>query len=296
VETPAQRPRPTPPPVQDEDRPRRRRDGDDTEPPPRSRPRREEDDPDDQRIRDRRGKTGRQRDEEEEVEEVEEVRSRPGGKQRAEEEEDEDRPRRKRSRDDDEEEDYDDRPARRRRREEDEEEGDYDDDRASRKEARRRGKASGLWFLFAAIATIAMLLVNTASGVYVLTTLPQLLPNAQLATTIKVSALGGLIGCGLVEVIGAIFQFMARSSLGSVRGKGKVITAIVFAFIFGVVYAIRVVTNTFAVVQPAIAGLRTVALLMVVVGAAGSFFNLFAAIKGVVTLNNIDVKRAFRRR
>jgi len=285
TETPAKRPRPAPPPVveEDDERPRRRRDEEDEEPPPRSRRRRTDDDDEEgeEDIREGRRETRRPRDEEDAVEEEESGRS---GRRRRREEEDE-------------EEDYDDRPRRKRRPVE--EDQDYDSE-AGRKRARRHGKAAALWFLLAAIATLVLLAFNTIVGIYVLSKLPdQLVPNAQIAaqvaTTVKWTLIAALLGCGVVEIIAVIFEFLARSSLTSLRGKGKVITAIVFAFILGTTYAIRAVRDVIAVVQPVAFMPKILTIVLIVLAAAAAFFSLFAAIKAIVTLNNLDVKKAFRR-
>ena len=105
----------------------------------------------------------------------------------------------------------------------------------------------------------------------------------------------GMLGCGVVGVIGVILQFQASASLKSLTGKSKVITAIVFGFIFGVLFAVGVMINLALVSEVPGGSLKTLVLGTILVGAITAFFNLFAAIKGIVTLINPAVKRAFRR-
>jgi predicted Zn finger-like uncharacterized protein len=275
VEAQAKQPRPSPPPPPPpEDRPRRRREEEEEVPSP-PRKRREPDD-DAEVGRERRGETRRQRDDE-----IEEERDRPGRRSRADEEEEEDyddRPRRKRR--DEEEDDYDDRAARRREEDED------DDDKASRREARRRGKSAALWFLIAAITTLVMLAINISSNLFV---------TARFGA-FDASRVAGMLGCGVIVISGAILQIQASSSLKSFRGKGKVITGIVFGFIYAVLFGIGAVINLLGLALVPGGILKVMVLFTLILSAITLFVNLFAAIKGIVTLNNVDVSRAFRRR
>ncbi len=106
--------------------------------------------------------------------------------------------------------------------------------------------------------------------------------------------IAGLFGCGLVGIIGALFEFYAASSLKSFQGKGRVVTAIVFAFIFGALFAFGVVVNLLALGFLPGGFLSVLFFLEVVLRATGCFFNVFAGIRGIMALNNAEVSRAFR--
>src|SRR5262245_51322581 len=118
-----------------------------------------------------------------------------------------DRPRRSRDRDYDDE-DYDDR-SRRGRREVDDDD-DYDGYQSSRKEARRRGQSSAVWFLLAGIVTLVVIVMNIITSLLV--TGPAQGPNVG---AYQAGRIVGILGCGVVGVIAAIFQFLASSNLKS---------------------------------------------------------------------------------
>ncbi|GEM_PF-4567728 len=248
------------------------------------------------------------------VEVVEEAPPRP--RRPREDDEDDDRPRRSRARDEDEDdddrprrsrrrdEDDDDRPRRSRRRDEEDdddrprrrddyEDEDIDENRGGRKEARRRGKSAALWFLLAGIVSLVTVALSVTSNLVIAATFP-----APGIAAYNAGRIAGMIGCGVIGVTGALSHFMASSNLKSFDKKSTVVTAIVFGFIFGVLFGIGVIINLIAVM--ALPGgfpmLTVLVFIAIIVGATTSFFNLFAAIKGITTLGNRAVKRQFDRR
>ena len=216
------------------------------------------------------------------------VEEAPRPRRRLEEEDDDDRPRRRRD------EDEDDRPRSRRRHYDDEDDEEFVQGyTTSRKEARRRGKSAGVWFIIAGIAILATVAINLIVNLSFSSNFggPPGFGGAYLAGKIA-----GVIGCGAVAVLGAVFHFLAAARMKSLSGRGQVITAIVFGFVFGVIFGIISIFNIVALVALRVGGsLMVLIFLQMVLGATTSFFNLFAAIKGIVVLNNPAVSRAFRR-
>jgi hypothetical protein len=213
----------------------------------------------------------------------------------------EETPRRRRRRREDEE-DYDEedsRPRSRRRDDDEVEEGDddYDDGKSRRRKARRGAKNASLWFLIAGIVTLAMVVLNIGSNLYVSARFGGAAahPNAAAQQGAQAGQIVGLLGCGLIGIAGAIYQFQASASLKSLRGKGKVTAAIVFGFIFGVLFGIGVVINLALMSRLPADFPSGLVVLAIAAGAITSLVNLLAAILGIVTLNNPAVSRAFRR-
>jgi predicted Zn finger-like uncharacterized protein len=184
-----------------------------------------------------------------------------------------------------------------RRREFDED--DFGDIRDTRSDAVRRVNSASVWFLLAGIATMVLLIINIGSTLYVRVRLDNAgMMEARDAARVAgrtVGLIGGLIGCGVVGLIGVVFQFMASASLRSFTGKGKIITAIVFAFIFGVAFGIGLIVNLTVVARVPSGAFQIVVFVTMILGATTTFFNFFAAIKGIITLNNPAVGWEFRR-
>jgi predicted Zn finger-like uncharacterized protein len=208
----------------------------------------------------------------------------------------EDRPRRRRVQDDeddrprrrprDDEDDYD-RPRSRRGRDDD----DYDDvDRkADKREARRAAGGAALWFTLAGIVTLIMITLSIASNLYITLSLAPAGANAG-------PRIVGMLGCGVVVIVGAIGHFLAASSLRSLDGKGRVVSAIVFGFLFGALFGLGVVINILLLSQVPAGFLTAMVFVALILGGLACFFNFFAAIRGIVALNNRAVSRAFSRR
>jgi hypothetical protein len=201
---------------------------------------------------------------------------------------------RRRSRDEDEDADED-RPRRRRYQDEEEEEDEDYDRKALRREARRRGNAAAIWFVIAAIISLVMAALNITGNLMSMGQAGQPQGDAAFQAGFKAGQIGGILGCGAVVLAGAICQFQAGSALRSLRGKGKVVSGIVFGFIFGVVFLIGLAINSLGLAFLPAGAHKTLVMFAIVVGLAACGLNFFAAIKGLVTLNNIDVGRAFRR-
>lgn len=184
-------------------------------------------------------------------------------------------------------------PPRFRARDHDDDDYDYDEDH---EEARQRGKAAGVWFILAPIATIVLATYNIAT--YLVAS--QDMNAGRIDDATRMGQVIGLVGCGGVVVLGAIFMFLASAGLNSFKSKGIIITAIVFAFLFAVVFGLGVLVNVVVVVTGPGRGVPDAVLAMaygtIVLGSATVFVNLFAAIKAIVTLNNPAVAWAFRHR
>jgi hypothetical protein len=106
-----------------------------------------------------------------------------------------------------------------------------------------------------------------------------------------------MIGCGLVALVAALFEFLAAGCLRSFRAKGIVVTAIVFGFAFGTLFSIGFILNVVslgAVLRLFSSGMVTIVIVQMVAGGLTCFFNFFAAIKTIIVLNNAAVNRAFR--
>jgi predicted Zn finger-like uncharacterized protein len=210
-------------------------------------------------------------------------------------ESDERLPRRARGRrDDDDDFDDDERTsprARRRRDDDDFDEDDSDDYKPRRSQALRKAKAAGIWFIIAGILTLTMIALNIGSTLYVNARLGDVGRNAGE----KVGRNAGLFGCGAIAVTGAIFQFLASASLRSFQQKGRVTTAIVFGFIFGALFGIGLVINLSLIAQVPAGWMRGLVWVTIIFGGTTSAFNLFAAINGIITLNNRAVRKRFRR-
>ena len=250
-------PRPAPPPREEIEE----------EPTPRRRRDRDEED-DDDRPRRRRGRDEDDRDEDDRYEE-------------------DDRPRRRRDRDDD-----DDRPRGGRGRDDDDD--DIEDYKSGRKEARRRAASASLWFLLAGIISLVIIVYGIVSALFL---------NVQAGPGMNPAAfqagrIAGIIGCGAIGAIGAVCHFMAASGLKSFRSKGMVIAAIVFGFIFGLLFGIVAILGVVALAGVGRflgGGFMVLLVIEIVLRGAGTFLNLFAAIKGITTLNNRAVSREFNR-
>jgi predicted Zn finger-like uncharacterized protein len=152
----------------------------------------------------------------------------------------EEEPRSRRRRDDDDEDIEESREERRPRREDDDD--DLDDIRADRMEARRRGKAAARWFLAAGIISLVMVTLSLASNFYMSLRFGDAGPRPNDAFY-NMGRIAGMAFCGVVGIIGAVFQFQASAGLRSCTRKGAVITAIVFGFVFGVLFGIGVLVN-----------------------------------------------------
>src|SRR5262245_55877413 len=220
----------------------------------------------------------------------------PPPRRRREEVED-DRPRRRRDEDD-----YDDRPRSRRKRYED----DYDDDdmgayESRRQEARRVGRSAGVWLILAGITVLLMAVFNVISNIMLSSQLaaggPFARPGGPFGNAFEAGRIAGMIGCGLIALVGALFEFMAITCLRQFRGKGIVVTAIVFGFVFGVLFGFGFIVNIvgLAAVLRVFGGtMAAMTVVQTVLGGLACFFNLFAAIKCIIVLNNAAVSRAFR--
>ena len=211
--------------------------------------------------------------------------------------EDDDRPQRSRNRDDD-----DDRPRRSRRRDEYDDDDQFDDYKTDRKEARRRGQAAAFWFLLAGIISLVMITLSIISNFVISASMPA--PGNFKGANVGAYQAGrivGILSCGVVGVIGAISHFLACSSLKSFKSKSSVVTAIVFGFIFGILFGIGVIINIISLIAISqlpvgLALLKVLIIAAIILGATTSFFNMFAAIKGITTLGNRAIKRQFDRR
>jgi predicted Zn finger-like uncharacterized protein len=201
---------------------------------------------------------------------------------------DDDRPRRRRDRDDD----YDDdAPRSRRSRDYDDDDGDYKSDK---REARSRAGAASIWFLLAGIIS----LIIVAYGVISALVLNVNVGPVGNQAAFQAGRIAGIIGCGAIGTIGAVCHFMASSGLKSFRNKGMVITAIVFGFIFGLLFAIVAILSMTALATAGRflgGGFMVLLVVEMILRSAGAFVNLFAAIKGITTLNNRAVSRQFNR-
>jgi predicted Zn finger-like uncharacterized protein len=207
----------------------------------------------------------------------------PPPRRRRDEDED-DRPRRRRAED----EDDDDRPRSRRKSYED----DYDDDdidnyKSRRKEARRVAKSAGLWFMISGIVTIVTLVLSIVSNLILSASIGGMGGPAMVRIV-------GVLGCGVVLGVGAVLEILARAGLNSFKGKGVVITAIVLGFVFGLLFGGGAIFNLLVFTRLPLTGLTIFGFVAIILGGATSFLNLFAAIKGIVALNNAAVSRAFR--
>lgn len=224
-------------------------------------------------------------------------------------EEDEPRPRRPRDEDDDrprrrrDEDDYNDRPRSRRKSYED----DYDDDdidnyKSRRKDARRVAGSAGVWLILAGIVVMLTVVFNLISNFVMTAELaaaggPFAQAGGPFGNAFQAGRIAGMIGCGLIALVGALFEFMAVTCLRQFRGKGIVVTAIVFGFVFGVVFGIGLILNIVAlptVLRFFSGGMVVVTIVQTALGGLTCFFNFFAAIKCIVVLNNAAVSRAFR--
>ena len=217
---------------------------------------------------------------------VEEDRPRPRRRAAADDDEDDEPRSRRRGRDKD---DDDDRPRARRGRDEDDED-DEEDYRANRKEARRRARGAAIWFILAGIVTLVMITLSLASNFYIMFAV------ARMQGPQAAGRVAGLLGCGVVVIVGAIYHFMAASALKSLDGKGKIVTSIVFGFVLGTLFGIGLLVNIALVSQVPPGFITVLVFLAMFLGGAASFFNFFAAIRGIVALNNRAISRALRGR
>jgi predicted Zn finger-like uncharacterized protein len=196
--------------------------------------------------------------------------------------------------DEDRRDDGEDQPRRTRRRWDNDDDGDDEFRRVrsgGRGEATRGGSAASIWFMIAGIVTLVMITLSIISNFYVQSRMPAV--GGPQAAAYRVGQVVGLLGCGVVVVIGAIFHFMASSNLKSFQNKGMVVTAVVFAFIFGVLFGIGVIINLALISQVPPGFLSTLVVIAIVLGGSTSAVNLIAAIVGLVALNNPAVSRAF---
>ena len=106
----------------------------------------------------------------------------------------------------------------------------------------------------------------------------------------------GLFGCGVVAVLSAIYQFLASAGLRSFQGKGRVVTAIVFGFFFGILFGIGLLINLALVSRVPPGWLSTLVWMTILLGSLTATANLLAAIMGILALNKPAISRAFRRR
>ncbi len=186
-----------------------------------------------------------------------------------------------------------------RRREDDDEDEDLDDDRASRRSEKSSGsrkialgRAAAVCFMIAGFLTIGLLTLNIASNLILA---PQMNDGGMRGNDVafNIGRMVGLLGCGGVGLLGVIYQFMAAASLKSFTGKGKVVTAVVFCFLFGLLFAAGVVINVLALYL-VVEG-RGLVMGTIILGATTAAINLGAGILGIVTLNNPAVSKKFRK-
>jgi predicted Zn finger-like uncharacterized protein len=222
----------------------------------------------------------------------------PPPRRRREEVEEDDRPRRRRDEDD-----YDDRPrSRRKSYDDDYDEDDIDNYKSNRKEARRVGRSAGVWLILAGIVVLVTVVFNLISNFVVSANLaaaggPFAQAGGPFGNAFQAGRIAGMIGCGLVALVGALFEFQAVACLRQFRGKGIVVTAIVFGFVFGVLFGIGFILNVIglsAVLRLFGGTMAAITVVQLVLGGLTCFFNLFAAIKSIIVLNNKAVSRAFR--
>jgi serine/threonine protein kinase len=150
----------------------------------------------------------------------------------------------------------------------------------SSEEARRRGEAAALWVLIAGIGSLA---VTTS---FIAAMLPDL----------KGEGIAFAFIIAVVFAVAGTFQFLASGSLKNFQGKGMVITAIVFGFVLGLLFAIGTVGGLVGIAGRGGTGVEVLGVLLIsILCAALSFVNFSAAIRGIMVLNNPAVSREFSR-
>jgi hypothetical protein len=91
----------------------------------------------------------------------------------------------------------------------------------------------------------------------------------------------------------AACHFLASGSLKKLRGKGKVITAIIFGFVLGLECALAAIALGFSLTERG--SPKGIIFLLLLVFMAASVVNFFAAIRGILVLKNAAVREEFGR-
>ena len=162
-------------------------------------------------------------------------------------------------------------------------------------EARRRASAAAAWFY----VTVAVTLLVFVGGVILAIAVGQFadmpLVGAERDVALVVVAFT-FIGCGVVLIVINVFLVVAGMTLKSFGAKGWVITGIVLAFVQALIFGSSLVTNLILLLTNTRDALDKWTPLDASFDATAVFFNCFAAVKAILTLNNAAVSAEFERR